>query len=265
MINSVKTYSLQFYPARVLRTVAISGIVLFSSHVGADSNEDFNTWKNTLAPLYLWGVSMSGTITSGPVTGPFELDFSDAFSELEAAYTVHYEGAKGNWGVIIDYSSLNLTPSTAAPGTSAAIDVDMKNIIAEVAGLYRLGADIPWQLLAGYRSYKLDLTASGLPSPPAPASQIVVDETINDVFIGGRYMRDINSKWSVIARADVGTGDSDLVWNALFAFDYRFTKLLSVFAGWRVLDYDVDRGSDADTFKYDMNHSGPLLALAFHW
>jgi len=41
--------------------------------------------------------------------------------------------------------------------------------------------------------------------------------------------------------------------------------LLSGFAGWRVLDYDVDRGSGADTFKYDMNHSGPLLALAFHW
>ncbi|MCP4765720.1 MAG: hypothetical protein GY875_05555 [Gammaproteobacteria bacterium] len=37
------------------------------------------------------------------------------------------------------------------------------------------------------------------------------------------------------------------------------------FNSWRVLDYDVDKGSGADRFKYDMNHSGPLFALAFHW
>ena len=30
-------------------------------------------------------------------------------------------------------------------------------------------------------------------------------------------------------------GDSDLVWNALVAFDYQFTMLLSGFAGWRAL------------------------------
>ena len=94
---------------------------------------------------------------------------------------------------------------------------------------------------------------------------LVIDETINDFFIGGRYMRGISGKWSFVGRADVGAGDSDLVWNALVAFDYQFTKLLSGVAGWRALDYDVNTGSGADTFKYDMNHSGPLLALAFHW
>jgi len=112
----------------------------------------------------------------------------------------------------------------------------------------------------------------GLPSPPAPGSRlqapgsrVTIDETINDIFIGGRYFRQINDKWSFTGRADIGAGDSDLVWNAFAAFDYRFTKLLSGFIGWRVLDYDVDEGSGADRFKYDMNHSGPLLALAFHW
>lgn len=59
-------------------------------------------------------------------------------------------------------------------------------------------------------------------------------------------------------------GDSDLVWDALVAFDYQFTMLLSGFAGWRALGYDVNTGSSADTFRYDMNHSGPILALAFH-
>jgi hypothetical protein len=246
-------------PERALVTGFTISMLLFSPHSWAESNEDFNSWQNTLAPLYLWGVSMSGNMTSGPITVPLEIEFSDAVSDLEGIFTFHYEGAKGNWGIIADYSFLNLAPSAAIPGTPAVIDVDMKNTIAEVAGLYRFGADNPWQLLAGYRTYQLDVTISGLPVP------VIIDETINDLFIGGRYVRKINDKWSFLGRADIGAGDSDLVWNAVLAFDYRFTRLLSGFAGWRVLDYDVDRGSGANTFKYDMNHSGPVLALAFHW
>jgi len=244
---------------RVLQIVAIGCVLLFSSQSWADSNKDFNTWQNTLAPLYLWGVSMSGTMTSGPITAPLEIEFSDAVSDLEGIFTLHYEGAKGNWGIIADYSFLNLAPSATIPGTPAVVTVDMKNTVGEVAALYRFGPNNPWQLLGGYRSYKLDVTINGLPS------QVKIDETIGDFFIGGRYMGSINDKWSFIARADIGTGDSDLVWNVLAAFDYRFTKLLSAVAGWRVLDYDVDMGSGADTFKYDINHSGPILALAFHW
>ena len=252
-------------PERALVTVFTISMLLFSPHSWAESNEDFNSWQNTLAPLYLWGVSMSGTMTSGPIKAPLEIEFSDAVSDLEGIFTLHYEGAKGNWGVIADYSFLNLGPSAEIPGTPAVLSVDMKNTIAEVAGLYRFGPNNPWQLLGGYRSYKLDVTISGLPMPPLPVSQVVIEETINDFFFGGRYMGKIGNKWSFLGRADVGAGDSDLVWNAVLAFDYRFTKLLSGLVGWKVLDYDVDTGSGANTFKYDMRHSGPLLALAFRW
>jgi hypothetical protein len=253
------------FSERVLVTVFTFSMLLFGSNAWAESNKDFNTWQNTLAPLYLWGVSMSGTSTFGTATLPLEIEFKDAVSDLEAIFTFHYEGAKGNWGVIADYSFLNLTPTMQVPGSPVEINVDMKNTIAEFAGLYRFGANNPWQLLGGVRSYVLDLSLSGIPSPPAPVTQIAVKETINDFFVGGRYVRKINDKWSFLGRADIGAGDSDLVWNAVLTFDYRFSPLLSGFVGWKVLDYDVDTGSGASTFKYDMNHSGPLLALAFHW
>ncbi len=245
-------------------TLAIN-LLLFCPVSWAATGEDFNRWQNTLAPLYIWGVSMDGTMTSGPVTAPLEVEFSDAISELEGILTIHYEGAKGNWGIIADYSFLNLGPTADIPGTSVAVEVDMENTIAEVAGLYRFGANNPWQLLAGIRRYKLDITIAGLPSPPAPASKITIDETLEDLFFGGRYIQPINDNWSFTGRVDVGSGDSDIVWNAFAAFDYQFTDLLSGYVGWRVLDYEVDKGSGADRFKYDMNHSGPLLALAFHW
>ena len=248
----------------VLPLMVFSGALMSISNSSAATQEEFNSWQHTLAPLYLWGVSMSGNMAIADTILPLDVEFSDAVSDLEAAYTLHYEGAKGNWGIILDYSYLNLTPSVDT-GTPLSVDVDLKNTIAEVAGLYRFGADNPWQLLAGYRSYALDATIKGLPSPPLPTDRITIDETINDIFIGGRYVTRINDKWSFTGRADIGAGDSDLVWNAFAAFDYQFTKLLSGFVGWRVLDYEVDMGSGADRFRYDMNHSGPLLALAFHW
>ena len=261
----MKTMRMKNQKNLLLGKALIISIFIICPQVWADSKEDFNSWQNTLAPLYLWGVSMSGDMTSGPVSAALDLDFSDAVSELEVAYTVHYEGAKGNWGVIVDYSFLNLTPSVEVPGTPGSVDVDMDNVIAEIAGLYRFSADNPWQLLAGYRRYELDITVKGLPSPPLPISRVDISETIEDFFIGGRYVQGINDNWTFIGRADVGTGDSDLVWNLLAAFNYRFNEAISAMVGWRVLDYDVDTGSGADQFKYDMNHSGPLLALAFHW
>lgn len=253
--------SLQKPLLRTLQIVLTGSLVLFGSQTWADTSKDFNTWQNTLAPLYLWGVSMSGTMTTGSITAPLNIEFSDAVSDLEGIFTFHYEGAKGSWGIIADYSFLNLGPSATLP-TGDKLSVDMKNTIGEVAGLYRFGPNNPWQLLAGIRSYKLDVTIDGV---PAPVTQVKIDETINDFFIGARVMPRISDKWTFIGRADIGAGDSDLVWNVLAAFDYRFTKLLSAFAGWRVLDYDVDMGSGTDVFKYDMNHSGPILALAFHW
>ena len=250
---------------RCLRCISVCCALLFSTYTNAQSNSGFNTWQNKVAPLYLWGVSMSGTSTFGTNTVPLEIEFKDAVSDLSGIFTIHYEGAKGNWGLIVDYSYLNLTPKAEIPGTPVQLNVDLKNTIAEIAGMYRFGPNNPWQLLAGVRSYDLDITATGLPQPPAPVSQLAIKETITDFFIGGRYIRSINDKWSFIGRADIGTGDSDLVWNVLAAFDYRFTRLLSAFGGWRVLDYDVNTGSGPSTFKYDMNHSGPILALAFHW
>ena len=240
-------------------------MMLFGSTASANSNQDFNSWQNTLAPLYLWGVSMDGSMTSGPISADLDIEFSDAVSDLEGIFTLHYEGAKGHWGFIADYSFLNLGPSADIPGTPLTLDVDMENTIAEIAALYRFGPDSPWQLLAGFRQYELDVTVEGLPSPPASASKVNVEETIEDFFIGGRFVQRINDNWSFTGRADIGSGDSDLVWNALAAFDYRFSDLISGFVGWRILEYEVDSGSGPDTFKYDMNHSGPLLALAFHW
>ncbi len=255
----IMTTKIKLHRKPVLAQALIGFTLMLGAQAWAESEASFNTWQNKVMPLYLWGVSLSGDITTGSATVPTETKFSDSVTDLEGAFTLHYEGAKGNWGLLADYSYLNLAPSASISGTPVSIDVDMKNTIAELGGIYRFGADNPWQLLAGVRSYKLDVTIDGLPK------QLSIDETLTDVFVGARYVNAINDKWTFLARGDVGTGDSDIVLNGIVAFDYRPKKLMSLLLGWRVLDYDADTGSDADAFKFDMNHSGPLLALGFNW
>jgi hypothetical protein len=58
----------------------------------------------------------------------------------------------------------------------------MENNIGELAGMYRFGANNPWQLLAGVRSYSLDVTIKGLPET------VTIDETL---IIHGRFIHRI--------------------------------------------------------------------------
>ena len=66
----------------------------------AESEGNFNTWQNKLLPTYLWVVSLSGDITTGPATVPTETKFSDSVTDFEGAFALHYEGAKGNGGLL---------------------------------------------------------------------------------------------------------------------------------------------------------------------
>jgi len=70
---------------------AISAI-LFICSIATPSYaaDEFNNWQNTLAPLYLWGASIEGTLNDQGIT----VDFDDAISDLNGIFTFHYEGAR---------------------------------------------------------------------------------------------------------------------------------------------------------------------------
>ena len=240
--------------------VIVTALLTLYAAQTQSSEKDFDTWQNTIAPLYIWGVSLDGELTLGRATVPLKVDFADAISDLEGTFTIHYEGAKGHWGIIADYYIVNIAPEATGPG-GQKFTVDFANTIIELSALYRFSANNPWQLLAGVRSYKLDAeikTGGGLTLAQG-------DDTFNDFIIGGRYFGKLSKRWSLLGRLDIGTGDSDFVWNAAVFGDWRFHKTFSVFFGYRILDYDISQGSGPNTLKYSVTHSGPLAGVAIHW
>ncbi len=217
-------------------------------------------WKHTLAPLYLWGAGIEGTSQIGPVSAPISLEFSDALEHIDTAFTFHYEANKGKFGLFADYFHLSLAPEAALPNGVPAT-VDLTNNIYELGVIYRPDNVKGLDILLGFRGMDIRLDASIGPVP----RRNLTDQDWIDVFAGLRKTHAISDKVNFIARADIGTGDSDLVWNASLIFDYRFNKTVSMFGGYRWLDYDYETGRGAEHFSYDVTYQGPAIALRFDW
>ncbi len=50
-----------------------------------------------MAPMYLWAVNFQGDASIGPITAPVDVNFSDVFNNLEAVFTVNFEGVHNNY------------------------------------------------------------------------------------------------------------------------------------------------------------------------
>ena len=94
------------------------------------------------------------------------------------------------------------------------------------------------------------------------ASHTIEDSFIDDAIIGvkGRYTFGESRKWSVPFYLDVGTGQSDLTWQAAVGVGYAF-QWGEVSALWRYLDYKFKSSSKIE----DMNFNGPQIGLTFRW
>ncbi len=216
-------------------------------------------WKHTLIPLYAWATGVGGDAQLGPIAAPVDLEFKDAVEHLDMAFSFHYEANRGQWGVLADVYFLSLSPESRLPnGASARVDLD--NTVYELGGIYRPATAGGLELLFGLRMMDLEMAAS-----IGPNQRTLVDEDWTDAFVGLRNRFALGENAGLSVRGDVGTGDSDLVWNAALLLDYRFNQTVSMLGGYRWLGYDYETGSGIDRFAYDVTYQGPVVALSFDW
>ena len=248
------------------RKTILSSLIGIASLVTAPVSAD--EWEFSLAPLFLWGMSIEGTSAVGPSSGDLDLDFkNDVLENLEAIFTVHFEARQGDLALFAEYQYADLGPETELP-SGRKVNVGFKNTIVELGAAYRFSQTVStdWEVIYGVRYTKQELAIGNLPSPPLPASSLNVDEDWYDGFVGGRVGTKLSENWSFLGRADVGTGGSDFVWNLVGMVDYRFKNWGSVFVGYKILDYDYDNGkSGLDRYVFDAREQGPLAGLNFYW
>ena len=237
----------------------VVALMLLGTVSVADAQSTSDEWQFQIAPLYLWAMSIDGTMNfRDRFEQDFSVDFKDAFDNLEAAFTVHFEAEKGRWGLIADVSRLNVAASMEIPTPGGVADLDVENLILEGAARYSFAEH--WWVVAGVRYFSLD-TGIGFQLEPAP--EVNVSESWTDLFAGLLWRPKLGERWTFAGRFDIGAGGSDLVWNAEAIIDFQIGKWVAILGGYRHLDFDYKNNDNG--VKYDMSMSGPVAAFRFFW
>jgi hypothetical protein len=225
-------------------------LVFFS--IGAASAEESaaeQAWEFN-AKLYFWGASIGGKSTSG---SDVDIEIDDILDSLEFAVMGVAAVRKGKWSLNADVIYLDMAGSSnVAPGVRASVDLSGW-VVTPFAGYNLIDSErLVLDILVGprYLYLKADLKAGAARAK---------DSGYNwDGVIGVRGDVNLTEKWFLPYHLDVGTGDSQVTWQAFGGIGYRF-EWFDAAAAYRYLRWDFD---DNKTFD-DLYFHGPFVGIRF--
>jgi uncharacterized protein YaiE (UPF0345 family) len=250
-----------------LAVVALAGLPL-AAHAQAQTESD-----GLRVTLYGWfpGIDGSTQFPSSAGGPSFNVNSKDVISNLKFAFMGTLEGNVGQWGGMVDWVYASLSGSRSGTrdftlgarplpgGVSANADLSIKQNILTLAGTYEFIRSPSYQMsvVAGARMLNLDQTFDwqflGLgPAGIARTGTANVRVTNWDGIVGvkGRARLGSDLKWFVPYYFDVGTGQSQLTWQAIVGAGYSFSWG-EVLVAWRYLDYDFDSDKRAQSLSYN--------------
>ena len=266
---------------RAALLAAATIVCTIPQHAAAQTSED---WKfRAIIYGYFPDIGGKTTFSGGNTGGSINVDASNLISDLDFAFMGFFEARKGRWGGFVDYMYLDVSGGSSGTrnfdirghqlpgGVTANLDLNLKGSIVTLAGEYALLADpaSSVDVLVGARlidikenlSYQISADVGQFTGPGRSGnSDAKGDKWDAIVGVKGRLGFGANREWFVPWYVDVGTGQSDLTWQALGGIGYSF-KWGQVLAAWRYLDYKFKSGSAVES----LNFNGPAVGVAFNW
>lgn len=246
-------------------TILVAGMVCSSAY-GEDTGTD--KWEWSVTP-YFWFAGVDGDVKSNGNKVDIDESFSDIWDALNFGGSVHIEAKKGKWGILIDtlYMDLSMDKDIVSPVTA---EVDLEMWTVEVGGFYQIGEwpmgdgngrNMRLDVLGGGRYWNLDTDVKiGLMSGSTDSDWI-------DPFIGLRLFVDMKDWLIFHARGDIGgfavsSDAAELTWNVLVGPMFKLSEKLSIIAGYRWLDLDLEDGSNSET---NVTYEGPMLGAVIRF
>lgn len=234
--------------------------------------------------LYGYFPGIDGQLRA-PLPGGGEIDVSasDLIDRLKFATMGGFEAQKDRWGYFADVVYMNVGDSISGsptigqgrvalpPGVTTDASLDVKAVALTLAANYRVLAtpSDTFDVFAGARmldartelKWRFDTPLGPLP-PPQGQGRVEADRNGWDGIVGikGRHRFGARQQWFVPYYADVGTGESDLTWQAATGIGYD-AGWGETYLVWRHLDYDFGRSRQIEDLSFD----GPAVGVAFHW
>jgi hypothetical protein len=261
----------------------LAGVLLWPALLQTACAQSTDAWQYQ-GTLYVFAPSI-GAETTFPESGggsSASIDGEDILNALEFAFMGAFEARRAEWGVLTDLIYLILGASASGSrdlalggevlpaGVAADLDYDLQGWSWTLAGEHRiLAGRHTLDVLAGARlldiesGLKWQLTGNVGAVPIADRQGDRSSRIDNvDAIVGckGRLTFGEHDTWFVPYYVDVGTGESDLTWQAMAGLGYSFAWG-DVLGAMRWLDYDFQSGSTIKTLRFN----GPTVAVAFRW
>ncbi|HEY6124628.1 MAG TPA: hypothetical protein VIV63_08260 [Steroidobacteraceae bacterium] len=249
----------------------------------APAQEISDDWQFA-ATIYGWFPDIGGDTSLPPgSSSSIDVDINAILDHLKMTAQGSFSIQKGRWGALTDVVYLDVGDSNSRTrnveiggvplpaSVTAAMDFDLKSVFLTLGATYRVTAseEATLDVLLGARlaslkpSLEWEFTGNFGPVTPPPLVGSL-EESIEqwDAIVGvrGQFAFGADQKWVVPYHLDVGTGDSDLTWQAMVGLAYGF-GWGDLGVAWRYLEYDV--GSDGPIT--DINFSGPAIGATFRW
>jgi opacity protein-like surface antigen len=226
-------------------------------------------WRFTIAP-YLWTPRTEIDLAVGDLERSATLDFSDVVEDLRFGFTTHFEATWREWTGLLDVFYFKLEKEETT-GAGLPTEMDFQELFVEFGGTYRL-ATLPigrtgrltLEALGGGRLVYVDAELS------IGARLRTRTATLIDPMVGGRVAYHVTDTVALWFRGDVaGFGISDsqsqLTYNLIAGLNWRFAHAASIFAGWRHLHVEIEKGSGLSTLDADVSMTGPVLGVNFYF
>jgi len=265
------------------RATQLAAACLLSSGLANAAEKSADDWQYGIA-IYGFLPSIGGT-TRFPAGNSGEIDVSadDLISNTKFASMGSFAAQKGNWGVFTDLIYLNVGDSISnsrsiaagsmplPPGITANASLDIKGWAWTLAGSYRaistpeatvdvfagarlldVQGDLDWEFSAEFGPF----------TGPFRAGSAEAERHSWDGIVGtkGRVNFGSGGRWFVPYYVDVGTGNSDLTYQASVGVGYS-ASWGDVFATWRYLRYEFSGNRNIE----DLDFNGPAVGVAFHF
>ena len=270
---------------------AAMGVFGAAMPVASHAEDNADGWQFS-ATLYAWLPTLGGDVSfpTGPGGGggggggsPIDVSADKILNALQFAFMGMLEAQKGKWGIRTDVIYLDLadtkknTRDLVVGGkplpvsVTAKVDMGLSGWLWTTIGTYRVvdASDHSFDVLAGARmlsissdlKWNLQRDIGSLPLP-GRNGRADVSDTLWDGIVGikGRAAFGSDDRWFVPYYADVGTGESDLTWQAYAGVGYRF-DWGSLVAVWRYVDY---RMPSRDVFQ-GLTANGPAVGVSFRF
>jgi hypothetical protein len=239
-------------------------LLALSSLPAAAESTDAGGWRYG-AHLSLWGPTVRGNTASG---SDIKLSFKDIVNSRKAAYMAMLSAENGKWSLKADLLYMDLLDtnrSTSDPlgiPLKSKVDVELQAFTTTLLGGYRVYEREAFrlELLGGARLLWIQADTDVRIAGPNQIirSSASDSSSVWDAVVGFRAETDLADKWYTTFYGDIGTGDSDYTWQALWSINYRF-KSLDASLGYRHLEFNLDKGAALD----DLKIRGPFVGGRF--